>query len=150
MDNKNKEGNDHNTQNSNDTKKKKKKTQINKEIPYWWSISLQLLFWGSEVWYVKLNNLAYRFEATRIAAFTFEKTSDIGKRYSTRFLYTPTRSFQKQPPIHTHTHTPQGAKNSIFRWVNRTVVALLYISNIINRWNRWYLRSRSCRKIKTS
>lgn len=113
MDNKNKEGNDHNTQNSNDTKKKKKKTQINKEIPYWWSISLQLLFWGSEVWYVKLNNLAYRFEATRIAAFTFEKTSDIGKRYSTRFLYTPTRSFQKQPP-HTHTYTLRKEQKTPF------------------------------------
>lgn len=34
MDNKNKEGDDHNTQNSNDTKKKKKKTQINKEMEH--------------------------------------------------------------------------------------------------------------------
>ena len=33
MDNKNKEGDDHNSQNSNDTKKKEK-TQINKEIEH--------------------------------------------------------------------------------------------------------------------
>ena len=104
MDNKNKEGDDHNTQNSNDTKKKRKKLRLTKR----YHTDDQSLF-NFSFGAVKfdtlntLNNLVYRFEATRIAAFTFEKASDIGKRYSTRFLYTPTRSFQKQPP-HTHTY----------------------------------------------